>query len=553
MHLFSSSPCRARNFIVLFTLSLGLQLPAITQKVLPVIKANSAKADIKDGEIYQKAEWNLSPATRPDIYYSLEPAKQNQITFYTDIDSISFNTLPGKTYDFIILLGGKDSCYTRISTIPAPKAVQAPLLITTMISAELLKDDFISFRQALEKEHGGLYRYKTRATVDRLFDSCYASIRGPMTQLDFGKCILFLISSIQDGHTGTDITRLLVSQYSANEKMFPFFLYYIGDKAFILCSNIKELPSGTEILSIDGQKMGHIKKELMHYLPSDGSITSKKTQVLNNGAFPFLYRWIFGKKASFVINYRSTDNSIQTMELAAMKIPEGECTAGKPASNTPNLHLQYPEKRVALLTIKTFDEGRLGGRNVLKRFLDTSFTEINSKRIRTLIIDLRGNGGGRDEYGALLYQYLTTRPFSYYSSIGCTSCDINPEENLLMGIQQPGKINFTGRVLFLINGLSFSTTAEFCAIAKSNNRGLFIGEETGGGYYGNTSGKTINKKLPNTSINITIPKFKYVNDVKKTRYPDRGIIPDYPVQASIDEVLQNKDVQMKKALQLAGK
>ena len=32
-------------------------------------------------------------------------------------------------------------------------------------------------------------------------------------------------------------------------------------------------------------------------------------------------------------------------------------------------------------------------------------------------IDLRGNGGGRGDYGSLLYSYLTDKPFRYYDSL----------------------------------------------------------------------------------------------------------------------------------------
>lgn len=41
------------------------------------------------------------------------------ITFYSDVDSISLNVRPNNTYDFIILLNHRDTCYTEISTIRA--------------------------------------------------------------------------------------------------------------------------------------------------------------------------------------------------------------------------------------------------------------------------------------------------------------------------------------------------------------------------------------------------------------------------------------------------
>jgi C-terminal processing protease CtpA/Prc len=151
----------------------------------------------------------------------------------------------------------------------------------------------------------------------------------------------------------------------------------------------------------------------------------------------------------------------------------------------------------------------------------------------------------------LLYSYLTRKPFKYFYSIESTANKVTVEENSLLGIQQPQSNSFNGKVIFLINGLCFSTTADFCSMAKSNSRGKFIGEETGGGYYGNTSGQTMKVELPHSKVSITIPKFKYVNDVKKTKYADRGIIPDYTILPTIHEVILNKDVQLSFALKLA--
>lgn len=103
----------------------------------------------------------------------------------------------------------------------------------------------------------------------------------------------------------------------------------------------------------------------------------------------------------------------------------------------------------------------------------------------------------------------------------------------------------------MINGRSFSTTAEFCSIAKSNKRGLFIGEETGGGYYGNNSGSSTIITLPNSGIKIFIPTTKYIMAVNKTEFPDRGIFPDYEIIPAMDDILNNNDVQLNFAFKLA--
>jgi len=81
---------------------------------LQVIKTNTATITIKDGNNLKKNVWTIAPEYKPDIYSAeLINGKSHKVTFYTDIDSISFIVELGKEYDFIIL-HGNDSCYTQI-------------------------------------------------------------------------------------------------------------------------------------------------------------------------------------------------------------------------------------------------------------------------------------------------------------------------------------------------------------------------------------------------------------------------------------------------------
>ena len=540
-----------RKYIALLGLIILFSQTIFAQQKQPIIKATSSKVDVKDGEIYQKKVWNLYLGANPDIYYPLEPIREKRITFYTDIDSISFNIVPGNIYDFIILLNNKDTCYTQISTIKPANEIQPNTGLLNLIEPGMLKQDFTLFRESLQKKHAGLYRYKSKMGLDKLFDSCFAALNHPKTQLEFGKTIMFVISSLEDGHTGTNIPRLLMNYYNENEKMFPVYVFFINKKGYVLCSRIKELPAETEILSIDSKPISEIKKELLQYLPSDGKIETKKNQTLNNGAFSFIYNWIFGNKNSFIVSYKTKQGEIKTTNINAESVKDFECDNGNELRNTKDLQLDFPQNNTALLTIKTFDDNRLVGKQNFKDFLDASFKQINSKGISNLIIDLRGNAGGADGNGALLYSYLANKPFKYFSTIESTTSEIMVKENSLLDIQQPQNNSFNGKVLFLINGLCFSTTADFCSIARSNERGKFIGEETGGGYYGNTSGQIETTELPHSKITIKIPTFKYLNDVKKAKYADRGIIPDYAIIPTISEVILHKDVQLNFALKLA--
>ena len=98
--------------IVLLAICLLFSANAIAQNTLPVIRANNPSVDIFDGNKRIKNAWTIMPDVKPDIYTCYN--KNKKITFYTDIDSISFRVKPSKTYDFIILLNGKDSALTQI-------------------------------------------------------------------------------------------------------------------------------------------------------------------------------------------------------------------------------------------------------------------------------------------------------------------------------------------------------------------------------------------------------------------------------------------------------
>lgn len=104
-----------------------------------------------------------------------------------------------------------------------------------------------------------------------------------------------------------------------------------------------------------------------------------------------------------------------------------------------------------------------------------------------------------------------------------------------------------------MNGRSFSGVAEFAAIAKSNKRAIFIGEECGGGYYGNSSGDEAMVTLPNTQITARIPLIKYTMAVKKIERKDGGIAADYPVDLTIGDLIAHTDGQLDDALRIVAK
>jgi hypothetical protein len=81
---------------------------------LPVIRSNVSSVSILDGKVFKKEGWNLVPEAKPDVYdVALLEGIPHKVTFYTDMDSISFLVALGKSYDFMIDWNGK-MCHQRL-------------------------------------------------------------------------------------------------------------------------------------------------------------------------------------------------------------------------------------------------------------------------------------------------------------------------------------------------------------------------------------------------------------------------------------------------------
>lgn len=96
-------------------LFLGL-LPAFAwaQEKLPALRANSTAVDVRQGERLRKGEWTVDPSVPLDVYPVQRSAVPVTVTFITDVESMSFEVVPGGTVDFVVLLNGKDECRTRL-------------------------------------------------------------------------------------------------------------------------------------------------------------------------------------------------------------------------------------------------------------------------------------------------------------------------------------------------------------------------------------------------------------------------------------------------------
>ena len=104
-----------RIILISITFAVLVQIAFAQKARIPTIKADSEYVSIKEGEILHKDSWAISTEVKPDVFVTNKFTGKKKITFMTDVDSITFEVTPNKTYDFVILFNGKRA-YTRIDT-----------------------------------------------------------------------------------------------------------------------------------------------------------------------------------------------------------------------------------------------------------------------------------------------------------------------------------------------------------------------------------------------------------------------------------------------------
>ena len=450
------------------------------------------------------------------------------------------------------------------------------------IPAEALKEDLEVLWDILEEGHGGFGRYTPASALRKSFDAAAAGLTAPLTEFDFYVRLLPLVAGIKDGHTQLALSSAAFAWLDAQPVFLPFGLRFLADKAYIFrtLSSDASVDEGAELMAIDGMPVADVVTALIALLPSDAGIRTARLRRLESPAvFGRLLALRFGPRKSHTVRFRP----LRGREAAEVTL------AGIPAADLSRiLREKYPataERRptyelasrgqTAVLTIRQFGDDPDKARPRYPDFLKETFRSLEEKKTPALIIDLRGNGGGRDEYGKLLFAYVMDRPFLYYWALETKKNDYDlfkytsetaaGREELAKyvrkndrgtfdvvghpnsGLQQPQEPRFAGRVAILIDGGSFSATGETTSAFHFYKKAVFFGEECGSGYYGNTSGFMVTATLPNSRLQIRIPLVLYTMAVDG--YPkDRGLVPDVPVTATIEDLLAGRDPAMERAL-----
>ena len=109
--------------------------------------------------------------------------------------------------------------------------------------------------------------------------------------------------------------------------------------------------------------------------------------------------------------------------------------------------------------------------------------------------------------------------------------------------------HFYGKVVVLQGGYTYSAATMFTSTVKGQNNVTIVGEESGGGNYGNTASYLPIIILPNSKLRIIMPTYRMVMDVNRKK-DGLGVQPDVPARVSAQDIKNGIDVKVEKAKEL---
>ncbi|WP_395052563.1 S41 family peptidase [Flavobacterium sp.] len=494
-------------------------------------------------------------------------------------------------------------------------------LSQTITVAKLQKD--INYTQhKLEKLYPNLYGYITKEKLNFKFDSIRKVVTKPMTSKDFYFVISPVVASVRQGHMSmTQVSKRIPKKEAKRLKkagdgpLSQFVYEYQNDKLYVIKNKPKKvkIKLGTEVVSVNGIVPSAVFKKYRNSVTSDGFNQTLFRKYLVKRYVGYMTNEIgINDSLTFVLKLKDSvftkvisrnkivkkavvkdDIKVKKDKDSITKIAKNPLEKAKLKLEKKNKNLygyDYTTKEyvksfkvvssdttVGIVRIKNFSDGRF------KEAYATIFDSIKLKNIQTLVIDIRGNPGGRVNDVVNLYSYLTDKEYTLLKPAEVTSKtslwklgmfaklpklaypigavfypiymgfsyfrttkneDGSYQYKLVGSKPKPNNQNyFKGKIYVIIDGGCFSAACILASSLKSNPNVVFIGEETGGNFNGTVAGIMPVVKLPNSKIALRLGLMN-IQTINQTETIGRGIFPDKEIVPTVDDKISNKDPEL---------
>lgn len=464
-----------------------------------------------------------------------------------------------------------------------------------MLSREEIQEDFSFYRDILENTHPGLYRYNSKQEMQSRLDSLSNLMERDMNFYEYYRLIASFNSSIRCAHSYVIPEKEFEPYAFYKAKSIPFYLYPIDEQMIVLFNGTSEerIKPGFELIAINNRSMKEIRDQMMRMYWADGYNQTGRKLVLEGVMFPAFYYAFIDQPEVFDLQFKDEAGKVQSFKVEAQTFSKTQKMFNKNPINNQVLKVfkNTPKKDWYLKTVKEVDQTaylRINGfghekaisnessAKIMKDFMEDIIDQLNKKEITNLILDLRDNKGGWGAMSIELYRFLakSDKQFEFYgkgfavtndtsylkysdlNAVDIASLDeelipqedgtflINPEFDKNSRGQVPYQKRFKGQLYILVNRGTGSAASEFAAVAKSNEIGIIVGEETGGAYEGDNSTSFLHFELPNSKMYLRTPLVSGELAVKELQEKGKGVMPDFEVDFRKEDLIIRYDRQL---------
>ncbi|MFK7797907.1 MAG: S41 family peptidase [Aureispira sp.] len=422
-----------------------------------------------------------------------------------------------------------------------------------------LRQDLDFLEKQLQQKIPNWQVYHSTSAWERRFATVKTTLKSPLSTLEWYQRLNYVLEAVHEGHlTIGQANDVFYTGFATGKfKVLPLIVRGVGEQVYIWTnlSNKEVLKQGDELLRINGRSIEDIRRQIFDHTLADGYIESSK-QLFFQEEFAARYFWFVEAVDSFVLEYRpwgqttpktTTIAALTHLEMAKWmverKLPRPSRRLGLEALFSCSFH-----DETALLTLRNFNTANWADYDKTPAsFYAQVFQRLRKNNIKNLIIDLRGNKGGNKDFvdAFLPYLWLQPRQGTYRTLLynnGYSVESILPNRNPLY---------FKGQIYVLTDGKTYSTAALLAQYAVQYAGAISIGTETGSRLEGFAAGGHDMITLPNSQIKINLPNAWIQNRLLNTpNLANRGLLPYYKIEPTIDDLIKEEDVVLQKAWDL---
>ncbi|MEL6380719.1 MAG: S41 family peptidase [Pseudomonadota bacterium] len=466
----------------------------------------------------------------------------------------------------------------------------------TRLSAAQIASDVAIAREVYERVHPGYDRYTDQAEIDAAWEALLAQARANdgFSIAQFYLAAQRVLAMIRCDHTKAEWPSDLVAKRETVPTYLPFRWTFVENRAFII-DPVSEtgLRAKDEVLAIDGITIDALSEKWLPLIPTDGfNEHTKPPQLAFSSEFAGGAIEHFGAIAgdlqpTVTLTVRAPGQAPREVRAERLTITQWKDHLARTQRFRRDFKDGVTYKEVdpdtGYLKVATF----VNYRNPVKPKVvyDPIFKQLKQDKVGTLILDLRGNGGGSDDASIGLFKRLIKEPSRVMRDVQMKTIDFDGIRDYLWTwdkralkpsglwvkkknsetsyslrnivtagatkVHKPHKEAFRGRLIILIDETISSASNHLISALSKRDNVVMVGSRGGGSAEGVTAGVLYTLTLPDSRIPMRVPGWiQYVD----TDAFDRGlgVAPDIQAPITVEAWLADRDPALDAAKMLAA-